>query len=63
MKLTKEEIKKKSFYLVSSGFQVMPPAHYSLWQTVTDKEAVMIDDKIYCTEAWKNDLYKRAGLQ
>lgn len=62
MKLTKEEIKKKSFYVVPPGFQVMPPAHFSLWQTVTDEKAVMIDDKIYCTEYWKKDLEKKTGL-
>ncbi len=56
MKLTKEEIAKKSFFIVQDGLQIMPPAHYNAFQTVTDFNAVMIDDKIYCTQFW-HDYY------
>ena len=54
MKFTREEIDKKNFHLVQSGLQVMPPAHYNAFQTVTDTNAVMIGDKI-----WYDDLMKK----
>ena len=50
--MKKEELMKKSFYIVQEGLQIMPPAHYNAFQTVTDFTAVMVDDKIYCTQFW-----------
>lgn len=56
VKLTRQEINDKCFHIVESGLQVMPPAHYNAWQSVTDESAVMVDDNIYCTEQWYKKL-------
>lgn len=61
MKMTKEEIDRKTFHIVEEGLQVMPPAHYNAWQTVTDFRAVMVEDQIYCTKLWYEDLLKKLG--
>jgi hypothetical protein len=59
VRLTKQQIDKKTFHIVKEGLQVMPPAHYNAWQTVTEESAVMIDDNIYCTQSWYDDLMSR----
>ena len=59
VRLTKQQIDNKRFHIVKDGLQVMPPAHYNAWQTVTEESAVMIDDNIYCTQSWYDDLMSR----
>lgn len=52
VKIARRELDKKCFHICESGFQVMPPAHYNAWQSVTDENAVMIDENVYCTKNW-----------
>lgn len=59
MKFTREEIDKKNFHIVQPGLQVMPPAHYNAFQTVTDINAVMIGEQVFCTKVWYDDLMKK----
>lgn len=61
MKLTKEEIERKSFCIVNEGLSIMAPAHYNHFETVTEERAVMIEERIYCTKSWYDDLMKRIG--
>lgn len=59
IRLSKLQIDQKIFHIVKDGLQVMPPAHFNAWQTVTEESAVMIDDNVYCTQSWYDDLMSR----
>lgn len=55
MKMTIKEINSKNYFIVPNGFQVIPPHHY-LFETVTEEQAVMIKENIFCTQKWYDNL-------
>ena len=61
MILTKTQIREKDFYVVNSGLQVLAPNHVNVWHTVTDDSAVMVKERIYCTQKWYDNLMERVN--
>lgn len=61
MKMGKQSILAKTYYIVDEGFQMIPRQHYQ-FVTVTEIQAVMDGTSVFCTKNWFEALKKQTGL-